>query len=488
MQTRPMKLTVVLAVLIGMLLLACSSTASAPVEPMPDITTVPAVEPTPDIDSTVEARLAHERAVDATVEARLAEEKASDAKPTSTLVPQATDTLTPEPTGSPIPLPTATSAPTPTYEPTIAPTPVLWGGRYTMLVDQRPFGEFAGKTVQFKIGESYASETSVWKQGGFTSLDLSVASLTDGSVGGNTSTSREVEGIVPPHLFTGKGFFDGMHVPIGTVISAWVDGVKVSETTVVAERQSSALGETKEMFRSLGTNLLRVWVFRYYSQTWEFYVPSAESLGINNYVGAKEGDIAWVLVNSNQMFQNGMLYEGWNLISLKQPITVIPASSLGDSFGDGTWVVSSDIKAGTYRSSQTGSSCYWQRLSGFSGEFEDIIANELTDAISVVEISPTDAGFSTERCGTWTEAISAITSSLDSPFGDGAYVVGLDIGSGTWTSPGGDSCYWARLSGFSGDLGHIEANDLGGSNNILTIKSTDKGFETSDCGTWTKTG
>ena len=165
-----------------------------------------------------------------------------------------------------------------------------------------------------------------------------------------------------------------------------------------------------------------------------------------------------------------------------------PASSATASFGDGTWVVGSDIQAGTYRSSKTGSGCYWQRLSGFSGEFGDIIVNELTDAISVVEISSTDAGFSTERCGTWTEAISAITSSLSSPFGDGVFVVGLDIGPGTWTSPGGDSCYWARLSGFSGDLNHIEANGLGGANNILTIKSTDKGFESSNCGTWTNSG
>ena len=165
-----------------------------------------------------------------------------------------------------------------------------------------------------------------------------------------------------------------------------------------------------------------------------------------------------------------------------------PEPSRATTFGDGTWVVGSNIQAGTYRSSKTGSGCYWQRLSGFSGEFSDIIVNELTDAISVVEISSTDAGFSTERCGTWTQATSAITSSLSSPFGDGVFVVGLDIGSGTWASPGGDSCYWARLSGFSGDLNHIESNSLGGSNNILTIKSTDKGFESSNCGTWTKTG
>ena len=37
-----------------------------------------------------------------------------------------------------------------------------------------------------------------------------------------------------------------------------------------------------------------------------------------------------------------------------------------------------------------------------------------------------------------------------------------------------------------GEFKHIEANDVGVFNNIVTIQSTDKGFSSSDCGTWTK--
>ena len=74
------------------------------------------------------------------------------------------------------------------------------------------------------------------------------------------------------------------------------------------------------------------------------------------------------------------------------------------------------------------------------------------------------------------ERITCITSSLTSPFGDGAFIVGLDIASGAWRSPGGDSCYWERLSGFSGEFKHIEADDVGAFSNIVTIQSTDKGF------------
>jgi len=66
-----MKLSVVLAVLIGTLVLACSTVTPAPAEPTPSIDATAAVELTLDIDATVEARLSHERAVDATVEAKV---------------------------------------------------------------------------------------------------------------------------------------------------------------------------------------------------------------------------------------------------------------------------------------------------------------------------------------------------------------------------------------------------------------------------------
>ena len=47
------------------------------------------------------------------------------------------------------------------------------------------------------------------------------------------------------------------------------------------------------------------------------------------------------------------------------------------------------------------------------------------------------------------------------------------------------TCYWARLSGFGGGLGDIIANDVSDSTQTVTISSTDAGFESNDCGTWT---
>lgn len=69
--------------------------------------------------------------------------------------------------------------------------------------------------------------------------------------------------------------------------------------------------------------------------------------------------------------------------------------------GDGTWRVGVDIKPGTYRSSG-GDACYWARLYGFAGNSQ--IENHVGPGPTVVTIAPTDAGFESYKCGTWTLA------------------------------------------------------------------------------------
>ncbi|MDH6513724.1 hypothetical protein M2163_009304 [Streptomyces sp. SAI-135] len=73
--------------------------------------------------------------------------------------------------------------------------------------------------------------------------------------------------------------------------------------------------------------------------------------------------------------------------------------------GDGTYVVGSDIKPGTYRSEgpQGGlvTSCYWARLSSTSGEAKDIIANDATSGQATVTIAATDKAFTTTGCKAW---------------------------------------------------------------------------------------
>lgn len=67
---------------------------------------------------------------------------------------------------------------------------------------------------------------------------------------------------------------------------------------------------------------------------------------------------------------------------------------------NGTWRVGEDIDAGSYRT-QGGDFCYWERLSGFSGEFGDIITNGIPTGPSTITIAASDAGFSSQGCGTW---------------------------------------------------------------------------------------
>jgi hypothetical protein len=69
---------------------------------------------------------------------------------------------------------------------------------------------------------------------------------------------------------------------------------------------------------------------------------------------------------------------------------------------------------------------------------------------------------------------------------DGVWKVGEEIAPGTYRAPGGGGCYWARLSGFSGDLDDIIANGGFSKNQTITISSSDAGFETKGCGTWTR--
>jgi len=157
------------------------------------------------------------------------------------------------------------------------------------------------------------------------------------------------------------------------------------------------------------------------------------------------------------------------------------------SFGDGTHQIGpSLLPAGTYRTLANTSGCYWERLSGFSGDFEDIIANNFSNSHEVVTIAPTDAGFTSDGCGTWTSNLSKLTTSQVAPFGDGTFIVGTDIGAGTWNAPGGTGCYWQRLSGFSGEFSDIIVNDFGRVTPVVTISASDVGFSSDACGTWTK--
>ncbi len=151
------------------------------------------------------------------------------------------------------------------------------------------------------------------------------------------------------------------------------------------------------------------------------------------------------------------------------------------TFGDGTWIVGTNIEDGIYATSRGSfDDCYWERLSGFGGSIYEIIASGLGLPRSIVEILPTDAGFTSEQCGQW----SPISDVVTSPEGDGTWVVHLEWPQGLYQAPGGEFCYWERTSDFTGNLESIIQNGVGVGPHIVDIELTDVGFTTVGCGDW----
>jgi len=161
-----------------------------------------------------------------------------------------------------------------------------------------------------------------------------------------------------------------------------------------------------------------------------------------------------------------------------------PTPTPTPTLGDGRFFVGSEIGPGRYVGGAD--QCYFARLSGLSGEFDDIISNAFGTVRAVVDIAPTDLAFESSDCAGW--ALYAPPPTPATSFGEGMWVVGTDIVPGTYQAAGTDSCYWARLNSFAGDFDAIIANDLGTGRQLAEISINDVGFESSHCGDWTRIG
>lgn len=75
--------------------------------------------------------------------------------------------------------------------------------------------------------------------------------------------------------------------------------------------------------------------------------------------------------------------------------------SAATEFGSGTYFVGMEIEPGTYRASRF-DECNWERLSSFTRSSNDIIASSDPGGAGVVTILPSDKGFKSRNCGTWT--------------------------------------------------------------------------------------
>ncbi|MFP3915348.1 MAG: hypothetical protein ACLFWM_10770, partial [Actinomycetota bacterium] len=97
-----------------------------------------------------------------------------------------------------------------------------------------------------------------------------------------------------------------------------------------------------------------------------------------------------------------------------------------------------EIAPGVYQTRGEASFCYWERLSGLGGTFEEIIANANVTGQGIVRIEDGDEAFSATGCGEWIE-LASLAEPLTS-FGDGWWAVGEHIAAGRYRAGGGDLC------------------------------------------------
>lgn len=162
----------------------------------------------------------------------------------------------------------------------------------------------------------------------------------------------------------------------------------------------------------------------------------------------------------------------------KPQLRIHPGSYKVSAFGP--------VVPGTYREEQATAGCTWERRGSASGAEGAVLATRRSDDRQVVTIKPGDQLFRTSGCAPFVNDLFPITARLDGDFGNGTWIVGIDIAPGTWTATGGSDCIWERVADFSGDAGALMASDSGVDHPVVDIKPGDAGFVSSDCGTWVK--
>ena len=90
-----------------------------------------------------------------------------------------------------------------------------------------------------------------------------------------------------------------------------------------------------------------------------------------------------------------------------------PRRGLEANISAGSWLVGTQVTAGTYRAASAAVGCEWQRLSAFTGGADAVIASAFSSSAGaqLVTIATTDVGFSsTAECGTWTRTTAATSA------------------------------------------------------------------------------
>ncbi len=87
------------------------------------------------------------------------------------------------------------------------------------------------------------------------------------------------------------------------------------------------------------------------------------------------------------------------------PAPAAAPPGLPTTFGEGSFVVGTDIAPGTYYTPGPAGTqyCYWERFKDPTSAAESIIANHLGRGPATVTIDAGDGAFNNRWCGTWTK-------------------------------------------------------------------------------------
>ena len=154
------------------------------------------------------------------------------------------------------------------------------------------------------------------------------------------------------------------------------------------------------------------------------------------------------------------------------------------SLGPGTHKVGTDIEPGVYAGKAgigVSDWCSWKRLSGVTGDSDDVIAIEIEQGQFYVEILPADKYFNV-ACEITPLADWPIPDEHPTKIEQGTYLIGRDISPGTYAGKAGidvsDWCSWKRLSGVTGDSDDVIAIEIEQGQFYVTIEATDYAFTT----------
>lgn len=163
-------------------------------------------------------------------------------------------------------------------------------------------------------------------------------------------------------------------------------------------------------------------------------------------------------------------------------ITDVPATR----FEAGMHEIGVDIRPGIYTATSKDGRCVWFTVDDFTHRpaRENLITWWKTGD-PIVEIKSDSLGFYSIRCGTWNRRDVAIAEEPATQFGDGSYLVGIDIAPGTYVADAGDEyCDWFRTAPFGDTSPDNSGGYVSKGRQIATIFPSDTGLYSRGCGDW----